>query len=209
VRYWCTYLLCCAQRTSVHPSHHSRLTPHSLTLSRAVPERAADGVLCFEYAMYAQGSRLPVPLDLWETPSCSATSSTCTSTGTSHFGVNTIPMADQPSYMHLTPTAGRKRTASLQRVVEEAASASVQVLVVGGGGAVGIREWFLLLFSACIASCTNIHKTQNSPPMSQPCIPPSASRSCTCDDDAYTCMSPSLPNPPRAERARRAGERVG
>ncbi|KAJ7482678.1 FAD/NAD-P-binding domain-containing protein [Mycena latifolia] len=48
-------------------AHILALHSHSLTLSCAFPEHGigADGVLGFEYAVYALGSRMPAPLDLW------------------------------------------------------------------------------------------------------------------------------------------------
>ncbi|KAJ7902417.1 hypothetical protein B0H13DRAFT_2513437 [Mycena leptocephala] len=112
------------------------LTPHSITLSHVVPELGvgADGVLGFEYAVYALGSRLPEPLDLWGAHSLSF-SSDCTSssnsTCASHLDANAI---------------NGKPAIRKQRVVEEAAS----VLVVGGG-ALGIQ------FASDIAS---LHPTK-------------------------------------------------
>ncbi|KAJ7855828.1 hypothetical protein B0H13DRAFT_1727879 [Mycena leptocephala] len=107
------------------------LTPHSITLSRAVPELGVggDGVLAFDYAVYALGSRLPEPLDLWDT---SNSSSACTS----NLDANAIN--GKPAILH-APYGGTKLEGIAwlkrkQRVVEEAAS----VLVVGGG-ALGIQ----------------------------------------------------------------------
>ncbi|KAJ7883587.1 hypothetical protein B0H13DRAFT_1890352 [Mycena leptocephala] len=44
------------------------LALHSLTLSCAVPELGVekDGMLCFDNVVYTLGSRLPMPLDLWD-----------------------------------------------------------------------------------------------------------------------------------------------
>jgi hypothetical protein len=129
------------------------LTPHSLTLSRAVPELGvgADGVLAFDYAVYALGSRLPEPLDLWGAHSLSF-SSDCTSssnsTCTSNFDANTVSGNHKPAILH-APYCGTKLEgiAWLKRkqcIVEEAAS----VLVVGGG-ALGIRECFFFCSLSC------------------------------------------------------------
>ncbi|KAJ7932899.1 hypothetical protein B0H13DRAFT_2262935 [Mycena leptocephala] len=121
------------------------LGSHSLTLSRAVPELGVggDGVLCFDYAVYALGSRLPAPLDLWDTSAASSTcTSTCTSSSnsssacTSNLDANAIN--GKPAILR-APYGGMKAEGIAwlkrkQRVVEEAAS----VLVVGGG-ALGIQ----------------------------------------------------------------------
>jgi hypothetical protein len=126
------------------------LTPHSITLSRAVPELGvgADSVLGFEYAVYALGSRMPEPLDLWDT---SAASNTCTS----HSDVpphananNAINGHAKQAVMH-APYGGTKAEGIAwlkrkQRIVEEA----VSVLVVGGG-ALGIRECFFMFSCSC------------------------------------------------------------
>ncbi|KAJ7868147.1 hypothetical protein B0H13DRAFT_2558913 [Mycena leptocephala] len=52
-----------------NPSHHSR--PRAQLDHRLARGVEKDGVLCFNYAVYALGSRLPAPLDLWDTPSSS------------------------------------------------------------------------------------------------------------------------------------------
>ncbi|KAJ7932938.1 hypothetical protein B0H13DRAFT_754415 [Mycena leptocephala] len=122
------------------------LTPHSLTLSRAVPELGvgADGMLCFDYAVYALGSRLPAPLDLWDCMSASSSASTPSSDG------NANAINGKPAILH-APYGGTKPEGIAwlkrkHRVVEEAAS----VLVVGGG-ALGIQ------FASDIAS---VHPTK-------------------------------------------------
>ncbi|KAJ7932901.1 hypothetical protein B0H13DRAFT_2262936 [Mycena leptocephala] len=127
--------------------HHSRnaecafiqatilsLTPYSITLSRAVPELGVggDGVLCFDYAVYALGSRLPEPLDLWDCTSASSSASTPSSDG------NANAIDGKPAILHAlyggTKPEGIAWLKRKQRVIEEAAS----VLVVGGG-ALGIQ----------------------------------------------------------------------
>ncbi|KAJ7187262.1 hypothetical protein C8R46DRAFT_936371 [Mycena filopes] len=48
-------------------AHVRSLTPRAVVLSRAFPEHGIgeDGVLGFEYAVYALGSHMPPPLNLW------------------------------------------------------------------------------------------------------------------------------------------------
>ncbi|KZT63580.1 iron uptake cluster protein [Daedalea quercina L-15889] len=49
-------------------AHVTSLTPHSLTLSHAFPEHGIDEPgkkLDFDYAIYALGSHLPAPINLW------------------------------------------------------------------------------------------------------------------------------------------------
>ncbi|KAJ7902414.1 hypothetical protein B0H13DRAFT_2274944 [Mycena leptocephala] len=116
------------------------LTPHSITLSRAVPELGvgADSVLGFEYAVYALGSRMPEPLDLWDT---SAASNTCTSHSDAppHANANNAINGHAKQAVMHAPYGGTKAEGIAwlkrkQRIVEEA----VSVLVVGGG-ALGIQ----------------------------------------------------------------------
>jgi hypothetical protein len=116
-----------------------------------VPELGvgADGVLAFDYAVYALGSRLPEPLDLWGARSLSFSSdrtSSSNSTCPSNFDANTVNGNHKPAILR-APYGGTKAEGIAwlkrkQRVIEEAAS----VLVVGGG-ALGIREClFYLIF---------------------------------------------------------------
>ncbi|KAJ7932884.1 hypothetical protein B0H13DRAFT_2178780 [Mycena leptocephala] len=122
------------------------LGPHSLTLSRAVPELGvgADGMLCFDYAVYALGSRLPEPLDLWR--------DSASGDAPGHFDALRHPDGNgKPVVMH-APYGGTKPEGiawlkQKQRIVEEA----VSVLVVGGG-ALGIQ------FASDIAS---VHPTKS------------------------------------------------
>ncbi|KAJ7788844.1 hypothetical protein B0H13DRAFT_2299141, partial [Mycena leptocephala] len=109
--------------------HHSRnakctfiqatilsLTPHSITLSRVVPELGVgrDGVLGFDYAVYALGSRLPEPLDLWGAPSsanCNPPSIAllppCPNSSSSLTCVDANAMNDKSVVMH-APYGGTK-----------------------------------------------------------------------------------------------------
>ncbi|KAJ7909353.1 hypothetical protein B0H13DRAFT_2014367 [Mycena leptocephala] len=84
-----------------------QVTVLALTLSLAIPELGVggDGVLCFDYAVYA-------PLDLWDTPFSSTCTSTCTSSCTSHLDMRTRLSANRSLCTHHTPTAVRKRGSS-------------------------------------------------------------------------------------------------
>ncbi|KAL0949534.1 hypothetical protein HGRIS_009584 [Hohenbuehelia grisea] len=93
---------------------------NSVTLSKSFPEHGiVDGKLHFEYAVYALGSTLPAPLNLWGTKTCDSAR----------------PAADdeQTEYHGTKPEAVSWLKCN-QKVVEDAQS----VLVVGGG-ALGIQ----------------------------------------------------------------------
>ncbi|KZT69492.1 iron uptake cluster protein [Daedalea quercina L-15889] len=122
--------------TIILHAHVTSLTPHSLTLSRAFPEHGIDEPgrkLEFDYAVYALGSHLPAPINLWG------------------------PVGDDPEVFSVTKgmvqdVAGRRQTPSavaegkgtnyhgtkpqainwLQRYRERIDNAS-SILVVGGG----------------------------------------------------------------------------
>ncbi|TCD71952.1 hypothetical protein EIP91_000084 [Steccherinum ochraceum] len=52
-------------------AHVTKLGPTSLTLSKAFPEHGIDGdepTLHFDYAIYALGSHMPAPINLWGPP---------------------------------------------------------------------------------------------------------------------------------------------
>ncbi|KAK0191874.1 hypothetical protein F5146DRAFT_1102169 [Armillaria mellea] len=66
----CTYMS--FPRFSVLPGHEHKaflsLTAKSVTLSRSFPEHGIDTTeVLYDYAIYALGSHLPAPLDLWDT----------------------------------------------------------------------------------------------------------------------------------------------
>ena len=106
-----------ARRVFLHASVTS-LAPHSLTLDRAFPEfgvAESDRTLRFDYLIYALGSHLPAPIDLWGPVADEDEDVLDVARGTKHGGV-----------------AWLKR---FQQRVQRASS----VLVVGGG-ALGIRE---------------------------------------------------------------------
>ncbi|KAJ7763430.1 hypothetical protein B0H16DRAFT_1661769 [Mycena metata] len=95
----------------------SSLSTNSVTLSRAFPEHGISTTLHFDYAVYALGSHLPPPLNLWHaTPDDKPTS---TAVHTAYTGNK----ADSIAWLK-----------GKQAVIEAAAS----VLVVGGG-ALGIQ----------------------------------------------------------------------
>ncbi|KAJ7883563.1 hypothetical protein B0H13DRAFT_2344071 [Mycena leptocephala] len=101
---------------SIHPSHHPRphpALPHPLVRG-AQAEVEKDGVLCSDYAVYALGSRLPAPLNLWDT--------------------SAHPTLHAP-YAYGRTKAGIAWLKRKQHVVEEAAS----VLVLLGVGSLGIQ----------------------------------------------------------------------
>ena len=115
-----------AARAGEDPPNHQRhvllhaqvtaLAPRAVTLSRSFPELGVDGdtpVLNFEYAIYALGSDLPAPINLWG------------------------PVTDEkPTVLQCgTKEAGVEWLRRFHGVIEAADS----VLVVGGG-ALGIRE---------------------------------------------------------------------
>lgn len=101
---------------SLHASITS-LSSNSLTLSKPFPKHGLTDVIHFEYAVYALGSHLPSPINLWGAPPPikSAPESLATYEGNK---VESIAWLQQH-----------------QRAIEAADS----VLVVGGG-ALGIRE---------------------------------------------------------------------
>jgi hypothetical protein len=127
-----------------------QVTVLALTLSLAIPELGVggDGVLCFDYAAYALGSRLSAPLDLWETSACAACTSHLDANGDAPRHPNAIngkPAILHAPYAYSGTKAGLKRK---QHVVEEAAS----VLVVGRDRGVGDScVCFFLLY------CTSLH----------------------------------------------------
>ncbi|KAJ7758009.1 hypothetical protein B0H16DRAFT_1536483 [Mycena metata] len=98
-------------------AHIESLSTNSVTLSRAFPEHGISTTLHFDYAVYALGSHLPPPLNLWHaTPDDKLTS---TAVQTAYTGNK----ADSIAWLK-----------GMQAVIEAAAS----VLVVGGG-ALGIQ----------------------------------------------------------------------
>jgi len=97
----------------------TQIDPHRLTLSRAFPEHGfPTPIIPFDYVVYALGSRLPQPLDLWASPAS---------------GQDNHIVSSQTSY-NGTKAEGRQWLKEKQKVIEKAPT----VLVVGGG-ALGIR----------------------------------------------------------------------
>lgn len=101
---------------SVHPSH--------VVLDRSFPEKGIlTPELHFDYLIYALGSRLPAPLDLWG----------------SHPGSGSVSH-EVPTV--LQPYTGTKREGmAWLRAHQDVIKSSGSVLVVGGG-ALGIRQSF-------------------------------------------------------------------
>lgn len=112
------------------------LSPRSLTLSRAFPEHGVlepEKTLNFDYAVYALGSHLPAPIDVWGS--------------TEDVDVKTIAESTPESNADLSPSAlplaletkGTKAAGIewLKRYRSRIESAS-SILIVGGG-ALGVR----------------------------------------------------------------------
>lgn len=115
-----------ARRTILLHAQVTALSSHSVTLSRSFPEYGIDGpVLSFDYAVYALGSHLPAPINLW----------------------GPCPDVKDPSVYRGCKVEGVSWLRKFHDAIEQAPS----VLVVGGG-ALGIREsrpaHFLGLFDA-------------------------------------------------------------
>lgn len=114
-----------ARHTMLHASVVS-LGAHELTLDRAFPEHGlSDGVLRFDYLVYALGSHLPSPINLW---------------GAVADEVEKDGVVD---IVRGTKEGGMAWLKKFQARVARASS----VLVVGGG-ALGIRECFYLITPA-------------------------------------------------------------
>jgi hypothetical protein len=108
-------------------AHVTSITPNSLTLSRAFPEHGIPTkTLLFDYVIYALGSHLPRPLNLWATDS----------------PISVISPPAMPKDVHLPVYRGEKGEgiawlSAHQKLIES----SPTVLVVGGG-ALGIRMYY-------------------------------------------------------------------
>ncbi|PCH34901.1 iron uptake cluster protein [Wolfiporia cocos MD-104 SS10] len=120
------------------------LSPRSITLSRAFPEHGVDDTthtLRFDYAVYALGSHLPAPIDLWgpvgdEQDVAALTvgadhESTADKANASHSSSNPLERA---AITRGTKPEGIEWLKRFRRRVEKASS----VLVVGGG-ALGVQ----------------------------------------------------------------------
>lgn len=128
----------------------TKLTPHSVELSHPIngvteapidvdgvpvaDSNAPDGhhTLRFDYAVYALGSRLPAPIDIWDASQHSSPSKEAPESATP------VPVAQKPR-LPVFKKQGTKDEAVewLKRCQERVASAR-SVLIVGGG-ALGIR----------------------------------------------------------------------
>lgn len=96
---------------------------------------AGPSCLPFDYAIYALGSRLPAPIDIWATPRGSAP--------TERAEAAVLADADAADGADATPTPTKRGTKAegveWLRRCQERVRAARSVLVVGGG-ALGIRE---------------------------------------------------------------------
>lgn len=104
-----------AQRHVFLQAQVTSLTERSATLSRPFPDADLDGdspVLHFDYALYALGSHLPAPIDLWG------------------------PVQDQTVFNCGTKQGGIEWLREYNKAIEAASS----ILIVGGG-ALGIRAY--------------------------------------------------------------------
>ncbi|KAH0835486.1 FAD/NAD(P)-binding domain-containing protein [Lanmaoa asiatica] len=122
--------------TSLHP-HHIVYTPHSDSVpapSGSPPvETTEEKILHFDYAIYALGSHLPSPVNLWESRNIDFSSSEA----------QELPFSDlrrDPQCInHTRPYSGMKQESiSRLRSRQQRIEAARQVLVVGGG-ALGIQ----------------------------------------------------------------------
>lgn len=105
------------------------MRPHYITLSKAFPEHGFSKGIPFDFAVYALGSRLPSPLDLWgATPDGHPVPKDCE-----------IAESDMVVYLG-EKREGCKWLAEKQKIIETAPT----ILVVGGG-ALGVRRGFIYL----------------------------------------------------------------
>lgn len=122
----------------IHDSRHlvlharvTRLAPHHVTLDRTFPELGFhSNDIPFKYAVYALGSHLPTPIDLWSAEE--------------NILASVPEVSSKPEVGLITEKieyGGTKREAIdwLKRCQERIKNAG-SILVVGGG-ALGIREY--------------------------------------------------------------------
>jgi hypothetical protein len=117
------------------------ITPHSITLSRALPDEHAGHVNCvednvdgpscipFDFAIYALGSKLPAPINLWTRPS--------------EAGLNGDDTNDENLLAPQVQKGTKKEGVSWMQSSQERIARAESVLVVGGG-ALGIRVFITL-----------------------------------------------------------------
>lgn len=116
----------------------TRLEDHSVIISRSFPEFGLSNVIDFDYCIYALGSILPAPIDIWhETEECSK----------ENVDVLGEVDSDAESSSSESPINGKQRakTGTKKEGVEWLKQAqkkikSVDSVLVVGGGALGIRE---------------------------------------------------------------------
>lgn len=100
-------------------AHVISLNKNHVTLNKAFPEHGIHSpTIYFDYAIYALGSHLPAPLDLWGSP------------------------ADPDDKSSIRYDGEKSEGTAWLRVKQDLIEAAPTVLVVGGG-ALGIREFSL------------------------------------------------------------------
>ncbi|KAF7985476.1 hypothetical protein HWV62_5247 [Athelia sp. TMB] len=107
-------------RAEQHIQLHARVTAlssHSVTLSRAFPEHGLSDVVYFDYAIYALGSHLPAPINLWGPP----------------------PSVKSESEVTAPFEGGKAESVAWLQQHQKAVAAADSVLIVGGG-ALGIQK---------------------------------------------------------------------
>ena len=107
-------------RSAAHIQLHARITalaPHCATLSTPFAEHGLSDVLHFDYAVYALGSHLPSPINLWGAPPPVKGAAAATA-----------------------PYAGTKAESVAWLQQHQAAVEAASTVLVVGGGALGIRE---------------------------------------------------------------------
>lgn len=133
-----THVLDAPQTTPRHlqlHAHVTALTTHSATLSHNFPEHGIDdNTLRFDYLVYALGSHLPAPIDLW-----------------GPVDPDEEEQKERPPAHDGSKLSGIAWLERFRAVVERTPS----VLVVGGG-ALGIREYTYPLSHAGPLTCRGV-----------------------------------------------------
>ncbi|KAF8180327.1 hypothetical protein K438DRAFT_1842299 [Mycena galopus ATCC 62051] len=114
-----------------HVFLHARITSlaaHSLTFAR--PGDNKTETLEFDYAVYALGSHLPAPLNLWH-------GQPCTAPDNERAAANAPPEKHAHAHAH-TYTGTKPESVAWLRAKQRAIDAAASVLIVGGG-ALGIQ----------------------------------------------------------------------
>lgn len=138
--------------TSLHPHHvtyipHAKSGPTASTPSGSRPVKTPEeDILHFDYAVYALGSHLPSPIDLWGSPDTDLFSFNARSLACSE-----LEKGPQSTH-HNRPYSGTKlESISCLRSRQRRIEAAQHVLVVGGG-ALGIRKPLFVLWTDATVS---------------------------------------------------------